>query len=213
MEKALCIKEHSLYLVLSEEYGNGRSVIDIAMQAVAGGIDILQMREKYKLRRELIALGMKLSELCKQNKVIFIINDDPLLAAKLDADGVHMGQEDMLKWTIEEARQIIGRKKIIGVSTHSMEQFRQANGLDVDYIAFGPIFPTKTKNYSIGMDNMKEVLLTAVKPVVFIGGINLANLDTVLTEGAKNIALIRDVMQAPDIKERVKLYKSKLMER
>lgn len=208
------IKKGSLYLVLSEEYGGGTPVTYIAEQAIKGDIDILQMREKYKSREELLDLGLTLSLLCKKNKIIFIINDDPLLARTLDADGVHLGQEDILKYPINSVRQLIGESRIIGLSTHSLEQFRKANQMDVNYIAFGPVFPTKTKNYHIGIGDVSVVLQEAsTKPVIFIGGINTINLDILLAEGASNIALIRDVMQAEDIVTRAKWYKRRLISR
>lgn len=201
----------SLYLVLSEEYGGSIPVTSIAEQAIIGGIDILQMREKHKSREELLSLGHIFSLLCKKNEVIFIVNDDPLLARTLDADGVHLGQEDIRQYPIAIVRQIIGKDKIIGLSTHSLEQFHQANQMNVNYIAFGPVFPTKTKNYHIGTGDISRVLQAASKPVIFIGGINTSNLDILLTKGASNIALIRDIMQAEDIAARTKWYKSRLM--
>lgn len=201
---------YSLYLVLSEEYGGAVPLMRIAEQAIAGGIDILQMREKLKSREELIHLGRLLVPLCKEKGVTFIVNDDPLLAKALEADGVHLGQEDIQKYPVNTVRQLIGQDKIIGLSTHSLEQFCQANLMDVDYLAFGPIFSTKTKNYHIGTADVSKVLQTALKPVVFIGGINTDNLDVLLAEGASNIALIRDIMQAEDIAARTKWYKSRL---
>jgi len=204
------LKDRSLYLVLSEEYGAGRSLMSIAEQAVAGGIDILQMREKHKSRPELLQLGGSLGKLCRKNEVIFIVNDDPLLAAELDADGVHLGQEDLERCPVDTARQMIGRERILGLSTHSVDQFCRANELDADYLAFGPIFPTRTKDYSIGTVDIREVLRIASKPVVFIGGVNMANLQILLQEGASNVALIRDIMQAEDVASRVGWYKDRL---
>ncbi|MEN6487375.1 MAG: thiamine phosphate synthase, partial [Smithella sp.] len=175
--------DNSLYLVLSEEYGGALPLLRIAEQAIAGGVDILQMREKYKSHEELINLGKRLASLCKKNGVTFIVNDDPLLAKTVEADGVHLGQEDIRQYPINLVRQIIGKDKIIGLSTHSLEQFRLANQMDVDYLAFGPIFSTKTKNYHIGTGDVSKVLQTALKPVVFIGGINTDNLDVLLAAG------------------------------
>ena len=205
------INKGCLYLVLSEEYGNGRPAIDIAAQAIQGGIDILQMREKHKSHEELVRLGIELSMLCHERDVTFIVNDDPYLAVMCNADGVHMGQEDILQLPIEAVRRIIGKEKIIGLSTHSVEQFRKAECMDIDYIAFGPIFPTRTKDYNIGIEGIKEVVKITSKSIIFIGGINTENLDTILAEGASNIALIRDIMQAEDIISRTRWYKNKLM--
>ncbi len=204
------IKDYSLYLVISREYAMGRPVLDIASQAIAGGVDILQMREKNMPHSELLDLGKSLAGLCREKGVTFIVNDDPLLAKELDADGVHVGQEDLDENPLDRIRGTVGRDKIIGVSTHSLEQFEKANRTDADYLSFGPIFPTKTKNYHIGTGQIRNVLKIAKVPVVFIGGINLDNVDIILEEGARIFGLIRDIMQADDIMARAKAFKEKL---
>lgn len=201
------IKDHSLYLIITEEYGNGRDALDIARAAIAGGVDIIQMREKDKPRDELVALGKRLASLCKENGVIFIVNDDPSISKEVDADGVHLGQEDLAKSSLKDARKLLGSGKIIGISTHSMEQFKKANSGDFDYIAFGPIFKTKTKDYFLGVKDIKEVIRVAKKPVFFIGGINLSNIDEILRAGAKNIALIGGILQDKDIVSKTREFK------
>lgn len=200
MEK---IKDYSLYLVTSQEHSNGRDTLEIAASAIKGGINIIQMREKHLPREGLMMLGSKLSFLCRENNVTFIVNDDPYLAKDLDADGVHLGQGDIKKYPLREIRNTIGGDKSIGISTHSLSQFKEANDSDYDYVAFGPIFPTPTKDYCIGTDDVGKVLNIANKPVVFIGGISLDNVDIVLSRGAKNIAAIRAFSQASDIEAAV----------
>ncbi len=204
------IKDHSLYFVCTEEYGDGRSVVEASRGAIQGGVDIIQMREKHKSREELTRLGKELARICKEAGRIFIVNDDPLLAKETGADGVHLGQEDLKSVSIKDARETLGAEKIIGVSTHSAEEFDTANNSDVDYIAFGPIFPTETKDYSIGTSCVERVLKTARKPVVLIGGITLDNADTLLGLGAKNIAVIRDIIRADDMVERARAFKEKM---
>ena len=204
------ITDNSLYLVLTEECGRGRPVIELAGLAISGGIDMLQMREKNKSRDELVGLGVELCKMCKESKVKFIVNDDPSLAKEVNADGVHLGQEDLSAWPVKKTRELLGADPIIGVSAHSLEQFKKANAEDFDYIAFGPIFPTKTKDYFIGTSEIGTVLNIARKPVVFIGGINLKNIDTLLGMGAKNIALIRAIMEADDIMVATKRFKEKI---
>jgi len=205
------IKDYSLYLVISEEYGAGKSAMEIARLAVAGKVDIIQMREKNRTRDELVKLACELSRFCKEKRVVFIVNDDPWIAKECDASGVHLGQEDILKYDITGTRKILGKGKIIGVSTHSLAQLNSANEKDIDYIAYGPIFPTKTKDYFLGFKDMKEVLKIARKPVFFIGGINLSNLDEILEQGAKNIAVIRGIIQAEDIIGIAKNFKDRLI--
>ncbi len=199
-----------LYLVLTEVYGKGRSVLEVAEHAVTGGIDLLQMREKDRSREERLRLGRELRALCRANNVRFIVNDDPSLAKELDADGVHLGQEDLLAWPLEKVRALLGRDRLIGLSTHSLGQFEKGQGMDTDYLAFGPIFPTKAKDYCIGMEEIPAVLASAVKPVFFIGGIDGVNLATILEAGVTRIALIRDLVQAPDISARVRWYQKRL---
>ena len=207
----LKIYDYSLYLVISEEYGMGRSAPEIAKLAISGGADIIQMREKNKDRDELVKLACELSSLCKKKRVIFIVNDDPLIARESNASGVHLGQEDMLKYSLTETRNIIGNGKIIGVSTHSLAELEKANECDVDYIAYGPIFPTETKKYFLGAKDIKEALKIAKKPVVFIGGINLSNLGEILKQGAKNIAVIRGIIQAEDMIVMARNFKDRLI--
>lgn len=201
------IKDYSLYLIITEEYGEGRSSVEIAKAAIAGDVDIIQMREKDKPREELVKLGKRLSRLCKSKNVKFIVNDDPLLTKEVNADGVHLGQEDAKRFSIEASRRILGREKIIGISTHTIEQFKEANEKDFDYAAFGPIFETKTKDYFVGADGIEEVLSVAKRPVFFIGGIDLSNVGDCLGRGAKNIALIRGITEADDITERTREFK------
>jgi len=204
------IKAYSLYLIITGEYGNGRGTLEIAAAAIAGGTDIIQMREKNRPRQELIGSGRKLSKLCKNNGVIFIMNDDPRIAKETDADGVHLGQEDIEKHPVEEARKILGRGKIIGISTHSIKTFRKACAEDVDYIAYGPVFPTEIKENCVGTEDVGRIMAMTKKPVFFIGGINLANVDTLLAKGAKNISLIRAITQASDVRFAVKEFKKRL---
>lgn len=199
---------YNLYFVTSQEYSRERDTLDIVRQAIVAGIDILQMREKYKERDELIALGDKLSALCRESGVTFIVNDDPNIAKECKADGVHLGQEDKEKFSIGVTRKILGKDKIIGLSTHSIDQVVESNNMDVDYIAFGPIFPTKTKNYNIGVDEVKLALELAQKPVFLIGGINLSNIEILLKFGAKNIAVIRAISEAANVEEKVERLKN-----
>jgi len=206
-------KDYSLYLVLSGEYCPQKDLLEIAGEAIAGGVDCIQMREKTMPHEELISLGFALKECCRRHGVLFIVNDDPVLAHEIGADGVHVGQEDMVHFSIPATRRIIGKDKIIGVSTHSLEQFKLANDLDVDYIAFGPLFSTQTKNYAIGTKDLPEVLRSAQKPVVCIGGINEQNISEVLGLGARNIAVIRRIMQAEDTTAAAKTLKHMIVER
>ncbi len=205
------IKNYSLYLVISSEYALDRPALEIAESAIAAGVDIIQLREKNKDKNELINLACKVRELCHKKNVVFIVNDDPHIAKTSGADGVHLGQEDLLKLPVNEARNIIGQNKIIGVSTHSLDEVRKANSADIDYIAYGPIFSTQTKTYFLGTKDVKEVLSLSKKPVVFIGGIKLSNINEILDLGAKNIAAIRGILEAADIESCARKFKKEIV--
>ncbi|MBU1083777.1 MAG: thiamine phosphate synthase [Candidatus Omnitrophica bacterium] len=155
-------------------------------------------------------LGNILSLICVRGGVTFIVNDDPEIAKEVNADGVHLGQEDLKKWPLHKVRSILEKNKIIGISTHSLRQFTEAEASDCDYIAFGPIFGTKTKDYSIGTCDIEKIAASSKKPVVFIGGIDLENVGAVTRRGGKNIAVIRSIMHADDVEETVKAFKAKL---
>ncbi|MCX7982804.1 MAG: thiamine phosphate synthase [Syntrophales bacterium] len=199
-----------IYLVLSEIEGNDRPLLSMARAAIEGGISWLQMRIKGKKRRELLPLGRALKALCQGAGVTFIVNDDPILARRLDADGVHLGQEDLLRFPVPMVRRILGRKKIIGVSTHSISEAELALATDIDYIAFGPLFPTPNKPYHIGLKDLPEVLARSTKPVVLIGGINMQNIDVLRGMGGKYFAMIRGILDADDIAGRVRELRRRL---
>ncbi|MCF7908098.1 MAG: thiamine phosphate synthase [Candidatus Omnitrophica bacterium] len=202
------ISNYNLYLVTGEQRSATKKTLEVVRLAINGGANIIQLRDKNMARSELVSLGKKLSTLAKSKNIVFIVNDDPDLAAELDADGVHLGQTDIEKYSVEKTRKLIGRNKIIGLSTHSLEQIEQANKLDINYIAFGPLFETKTKNYSIGTRDLTKALSLSKFPLVCIGGINSNNIEEVLKLGATNIAMIREITESQDIEKKVKQLKS-----
>ena len=204
------IIDGSLYLLITSEYCRGRNVLDVAWEAISGGVDIIQLREKNILRPYITEIARPLADLCKNNKVVFIINDDPVLAKELNADGVHLGQEDLKLFTVDEARKVMGQGKIIGLSASSVEEVRKAKLLDIDYIGFGPVFPTVVKESCVGTKDVQEVLEITKKRIFFLGGINLNNIDELLVKGAKNIAVIRAITEASDVEAAARGLKNKL---
>lgn len=140
----------------------------------------------------------------------FIVNDDPFLAKEVDADGVHLGQDDILKVSVKEARAMLGPGKIIGLSTESCYQAEVANKEDVDYIGYGPVFHTAVKDNCVGTKDVGRALEISRRPVVFIGGITLSNVDELLKKGAKNISVIRAITEADDITLATRDFRSKL---
>ncbi|MBN2453048.1 MAG: thiamine phosphate synthase [Candidatus Omnitrophica bacterium] len=204
------IEDYSLYLVITEELCSGRGAPEVAERAIAGGVDIIQMREKARPRNELVSLGRSLRKLCRDSGITFIVNDDPLLAREVNADGVHLGQDDLSRFSIRKARDMLGPERIIGISTDSAAQLEKTNAEDADYVAFGPIFRTTVKNYCVGTGCIRAVQEASRRPVFFIGGIDSSTLSTVLAAGAKNIAMIRAITESLDITATVRYFKDEL---
>jgi len=142
----------------------------------------------------------ELPELCKEYRVPFIVNDFPELALALGADGVHVGQDD---GSLVEVRSVVGEDMIVGRSTHSVDQAEQAHQEGFDYIGFGPLFPTPTKQGrpGIGLENISRVQTSVGEhiPMFCIGGIKPENLELVLASGARNVVIVSALLQASDI--------------
>ena len=190
-----------LYGITAENFSMGRSNYEVVIEMIKSGIKIIQYREKYKSLREKLEEAKILCELCKKNNVLFIVNDHVDIALMVDADGVHVGQEDM---PVNEIRKIIGENKIIGLSTHSVEDVHKAVLQDVDYIGVGPIFPTTTKDRAaVGIEYMEYVERNIDLPYIAIGGIKESNLSQIVEKGAKRIALVSEIVGADDIIEKV----------
>lgn len=156
-------------------------------------IAFVQLRMKETPEAEILKIAEKMRKITSGTKTRLIINDNPGIAKTIGADGVHVGQNDM---PCSEARNIVGEEAIIGMSTHSMQQMRDACRLKPDYVGVGPVYSTPTKKKPdpvIGIDGMKEMLAHATVPAVAIGGITLENLPLVLEAGAKNFCMVRPI--------------------
>ena len=160
-------------------------------------------------RRERLELGVKIRRLTRGEGTLFVVNDDVDLALVLDADGVHLGQDDM---PIQHARPLM-KDRIIGISTHSIEQVRDAVASGADYIGVGPVFETTTKKDReplIGLDLLARIRDNCPVPYVAIGGINKDNVRSLTAVGCKRAAVISDILLAPDIEERCRILKRML---
>lgn len=186
-----------LYLVLDRQFLEERGVVSIVTRVLAAGVDMIQFRDKEATDKEFFEAGRKIKSILEGKRVLFMVNDRVDLAASLDSDGVHIGQEDM---PVEKARTILGRRKIIGLSTHSLTEMREAQDRDVDYISVGPVFPTETKpDYTpVGLGLVSSAARESQKPFVAIGGINRENIRDIVAAGAKRIAVVRAVLSAKD---------------
>ena len=168
-------------------------------QALAAGVKFFQYRCKSGARKVIYETALILSRIARNGQACFMVNDHADIAAAVDADGVHLGQDDL---PIEFARKLLGRDKLIGISTHSLEQARAAEVAGADYIGFGPIFKTSTKaaGQTQGVQKLTIIKNSVAIPVIAIGGINQANVQLVARAGADGAAVISVVLAAPDIR-------------
>lgn len=184
---------------------------EIVQLLLAAGVRWIQLRDKDASARELLDAARKCLPFTHAAGAKLIINDRVDVALTADADGVHLGQEDL---SVEEAREILGEEKIIGISTHSLDQFRTALETSANYIAIGPVFPTKTKENPapvVGLDLLREARALTDRPIVAIGGITLERAAEVTDAGASSVAVISalypfagisDFFAKPDIQGR-----------
>lgn len=207
-KKAL-LKNFRLYAITDLKSADSEIVAKID-QALAGGVDIVQLRSKVFSDRELFSLAVKIRKITAKRKKLFIINDRVDLMMLADADGVHLGQDDM---PIHAARKIVGKEKIIGISTHSIDQAIGAQKSGADYIGFGPLFETPTKpNYvPVGLSAVREVVRKITIPFVCIGGINETNIDQILKAGATRAAVVRAIFADPNPKEAARKLKQRMV--
>jgi len=198
-----------LYVLISEDYCLGRPWRQVAEQAIRGGADCLQLREKTLEGAELLKRARELVSLCRNAGVVSIINDRVDVALLSDADGVHLGQGDL---PAREARRLMGAQKIIGVSTHCIEHARQAVLDGADYIGVGPVYRSATKTREIlpGLDYAKQVAGEITIPAVAIAGISAANVGEVLATGLRAVAVTAAVTQQPDIAAAARMLKERL---
>ncbi len=187
-----------LYLVTDRGLSLGRDIEWIVGEAVAGGVTIVQLREKDIDTREFVALGLRLKALLAPLGVPLIINDRVDVALAVDADGVHIGQSDM---PYDVARRLLGPDKIIGLSVETLDQVKEANLLDVDYIAVSPVYSTPTKTDTappFGLEGLRQAVSLSRHPGVAIGGMNADTVPAVLATGIDGVAVVSAICSAPD---------------
>lgn len=184
-----------LYLLVTDRLCPS-GVGPVVREAVAAGVDVVQLREKEMPDRRLIELAKLVRDWTHEAGALFIVNDRPEIAALSGADGVHLGQDDM---SVAQARRIVGGEALIGVSTHHLAQARQAILDGADYLGVGPVFPSQTKQFEDfpGPSYVREVAAETSLPWFPLGGINAANVDDVLAAGATRIAVSSAIAAAP----------------
>ncbi|GLX68776.1 thiamine phosphate synthase [Paenibacillus glycanilyticus] len=192
------MKEFRLYAITGEQFHPGREMLEVMEEAIKGGVDIIQLRDKDGSPEEILKKAKALRELTRKYGVTFIVNDYIDIALEVDADGVHLGQDDV---SLTEARRRLGNK-IIGISTHAIEEALLAEEQGADYIGVGPVFPTKTKVDVVDPVTTAYVRQVAERiriPFVAIGGIKLSNVDEVLAAGATRICAVSEIVGNSDV--------------
>jgi thiamine-phosphate pyrophosphorylase len=191
-----------LYGIVDFSYVTEDAMEDVATKLLAGGVDILQLRAKGIPLDKVSGAARRIIPHCRRSSVPFILNDYPELAMELGADGVHIGQDD---GSIYDVRSRIGPDMIIGRSTHSLAQAKQAHADGADYIGFGPLFPTPTKagRPAIGLLDIAEMEreVGSKIPAFCIGGIKMENLPQVLEVGARRCVIVSQLLTATDIQK------------
>jgi len=179
---------------------------DCAEKLAEAGVRLLQYRNKSASARALFESSKKLTALLSPRGVTFVVNDRADVAVLAGADGVHVGQEDV---SVEEGRQVVGAEKLVGVSTHNIEQFQRAAASSADYIAVGPIFATGSKSNPdpvVGVEFIRRIRLLTDKPIVAIGGITLERATEIIEAGANTVAVISDILRASEPGTRARQY-------
>jgi thiamine-phosphate pyrophosphorylase len=189
----------TLYLVTDRRLSGGRSLEHVVQAAIAGGVTTVQLREKDITTREFVALARTLREITREAGVTFIVNDRVDVALAAEADGVHVGQDDM---PAALARRLIGPDRILGVTAASEAEARRAQAEGADYVGCNAVFATPTKTDTgppLGLEGLRRLVQAVTVPVVAIGGINVGNAAEVMACGVAGIAVVSALMTAPDV--------------
>ncbi|NLO89461.1 MAG: thiamine phosphate synthase [Clostridia bacterium] len=202
--------KQKLYLIANSALTKGKPLENVVRDAVAGGVDIVQLREKDKSAGEVYTTALKIKNILKDfPETIFLINDRVDVAMAVEADGVHLGQASLPPKTV---RNLLGDKKIIGVSTHSIEEAERAQREGADYIIFSHIFETKSKPGLAprGVEALSKIKARIKIPVFALGGINKTNVHEVLNAGVDNIVVMSAILESSDPRNTALQLKEKI---
>jgi thiamine-phosphate pyrophosphorylase len=195
-----------LYVILDPSVCSDRSLTDVLKEAAAAGARLFQYRNKSASMKEAYAEALLLRNVALDAGVTFIVNDRCDLALAVDADGVHLGQEDL---PLDLARKVMGPDKLIGISTHNPDQVREADSGQPDYLGFGPIFKPGSKpdhDPVVGLEGLRAMRTLTSLPVFAIGGIQIDQAREVMRAGANGVAIISAILKAQDFRHAVKSF-------
>jgi thiamine-phosphate pyrophosphorylase len=199
-----------LYLVCAAEPGE-RPLPDLLRDAVAGGVDIFQLREKHLADEQLTAVANATRALCERLGALLIVNDRPLVAVDVGADGVHVGQDDM---PVAEVRALVGPDVLVGLSTHAPEEIDAVDPALVDYIGVGPIHetPTKEGRPAVGLQLIRHAVAHSPVPFFAIGGLDAGNIGEAVAAGATRACVLRAIAGAEDPQAAARTLRARLEE-
>src|ERR1035437_1557125 len=203
-QKKYFLKYIDFYFVTDSKFSK-KGILSDVKEAVEAGCQIIQYREKNKSTKKMIYEATKIKRICRNNAK-FLVNDRIDIALAVDAEGVHLGQNDM---PIEIARKLLGEDKIIGLTVHNVYEAIEAENKGADYVGLGPIFDTVTKidaGGGIGPEKIREIKNSIRVPVVAIGGINMDNCESVIQSGADCLVAIYAVVGSDDVKSESKNF-------
>jgi len=188
----------TIYLITDDKYFKGRELLPTIEEALRGGVTAVQYRFKNKNTRDMYEELVELRKLTKRYGADLVVNDRADLALAVDADGVHVGKEDLPP---EAVRKVVGDRLYVGYTANSLEEVREAQKLPVDYIGFGSIYPTTTKeSYKlVGVDALKQAVQVSEKPIVCIGGIMPYRVEEVVKAGCRNLAISAGILGFEDV--------------
>jgi thiamine-phosphate diphosphorylase len=208
MDSIKNIQNWQLYIITDQQLSGGRSHLQVAEEAIHGGADVIQLRDKTGSSGELYNSARQIRDLTRKHQIPFIVNDRLDITLAVDADGLHVGQEDL---PVSVARKILGPSGILGVSAGSVEEALQAEQDGADYLGVGPVFEARSTKADAGepkgLSLISEIRKQCQIPVIAIGGISVENLAAVFQAGADGIAVISAIVAAPDIQEATLAFK------
>jgi thiamine-phosphate pyrophosphorylase len=186
-----------LYVVVDTQFLGSTDPLEVTCRIIQAGVKVIQLRAKNPEKKALLVLAKKMQEICSQNNVLFIINDHLDIALAVEADGLHIGQEDL---PAAVARKLMSPGMLLGVSAATPEEAQEAQKQGADYLGVGSIFPTKSKDdiKVVGLNAIAQIRAAVSLPVAAIGGIEAANIESVMNAGAQCACVISAVLGAPD---------------
>jgi thiamine-phosphate pyrophosphorylase len=190
-----------LCLIVDAEKMGKKDIISAILEAVKGGVSLVQLRAKKLRTREFLEMSLKISEILKEKNIPFIINDRVDIALSCKADGVHLGQQDL---SLFYARKIMGKNRLIGVSINTVNEATEAEQGGADYLGVGPVFFTPTKEDlrpTLGIEGLREIRKIVRIPILAIGGVNAENARKIIDTGVNGVAVVSAILSSENIKK------------